>query len=356
MTKILITGAGSVQTNGVINSLLKNPENKEEIIGTGSEPIDLIACGAHRKYIVPYSTKPGYKEALLKVLEIEKPDMIHFQHDLELFEAMKFRDEIEKTGAKLFAPSNDIIDTCVYKHKSYLKFKEAGVKVPENMVINNKDDLKNAFEKLGDEDGMIWLRAMGIGAGGMGSFPSNDYASAEEWVDKNEGWGNFVAAEMLTPNSVTWLSIWHEGKLVVAQGRKRRGWAHSSRSISGVTGITKVGETFGSSEVNEIAMSAIKAVDKNPHGIYGVDMTYDKQGVPNPTEINISRFFATILFFTTAGLNMPEIFKDIALYNKFPHLEKNINPLPNGLLWARNMDNLPLLTTDEEIEKELITL
>ena len=71
----------------------------------------------------------------------------------------------------------------------------------------------------------------------------------------------------------------------------------------------------------------LKAVSAKPHGIFGVDMTYDKNGVPNPTEINISRFFTTVLFFTEAGLNMPEIFKDIVLYNEFPRLKKKINPL-----------------------------
>jgi carbamoyl-phosphate synthase large subunit len=37
----------------------------------------------------------------------------------------------------------------------------------------------------------------------------------------------------------------------------------------------------------------------------GVDMAYDRNNVPNPNEINISRFFTTVLFFTEAGLNMP---------------------------------------------------
>ena len=82
-------------------------------------------------------------------------------------------------------------------------------------------------------------------------------------------------------------------------------------------------------------------------------MTYDKKGVPNPTEINISRFFTTVYFFTKAGLNLPEIFKNIALYGEFPHLKKKINPLPNGLIWIRGMDREPVLTTEEKIEQEL---
>ena len=77
---------------------------------------------------------------------------------------------------------------------------------------------------------------------------------------------------------------------------------------------------------------------------------------PNPTEINISRFFTTILFFTQAGLNMPEIVRNIALKNEFPSLEKKINPLPDGLFWMRGMDTLPRLMTQKEIDQTLITI
>jgi carbamoyl-phosphate synthase large subunit len=161
---------------------------------------------------------------------------------------------------------------------------------------------------------------------------------------------------MLSPDTVTWLSIWYEGELVVAQTRIRKGWTHGNRTLSGITGVTKVGQTLSDDTVSKVAIEAINTVDSRPHGIYGVDMTYDFNGFPNPTEINISRFFTTILFFTEAGLNMPKIFKDIALYNEFPVLEKKINPLPDGLLWLRGMDTLPVITTGKEIEDELIQL
>ena len=72
-------------------------------------------------------------------------------------------------------------------------------------------------------------------------------------------------------------------------------------------------------------MKSIFAITEKPHGIFGVDMAYDKSGFPCPTEINISRFFTTVLFFTEAGINMPKMFKDIALHGEFPDLHKKIN-------------------------------
>jgi carbamoyl-phosphate synthase large subunit len=355
MAKILVMGAGSAQSNGVINCLLSVP-NPEEIIGAGSEPTDLIFASCEKKYLIPHSTSPEYKKALFKLLDLEKPDLIHFQHDQEIFIASAFRDEISATGTKLFIPDHETIDICVHKYKSYLKFKEAGIIVPENIIINNEDDLKESFIKLHNEEGAIWLRSIKIGGGGIGSLPTNDFEFAKHWITKYDGWGNFVAAELLTPDSVTWLSIWNNGELVVGQGRIRKGWSLAGRTISGVTGITKVGQTCSDDKIVEIAIKSIQAVSKKPHGVYAVDMTYDKNGVANPTEINIGRFFTTVQFFKEAGLNMPEIVKDIAIYNQFPKLDKKINPLKEGLLWLRCMDKEPILTTSEEILEELIRI
>jgi carbamoyl-phosphate synthase large subunit len=223
-------------------------------------------------------------------------------------------------------------------------------------MINNTDDLNKAFANLADKNGRIWLRASSIGGGGKGALPTNDFEFAKRWINRFNGWGDFIAAELLTPDTVTWLAIYFEGELVVAQTRIRKGWTHGNRTLSGVTGVTKIGQTFSDEKVDKIAQEAIFAVDKKPHGIYGVDMAYDTEGIPNPTEINISRFFTTILFFTIAGLNMTEIFKNIALYNEFPNLTKKINPLPNGLLWLRGMDTKPRLITEFEIESEIISL
>jgi carbamoyl-phosphate synthase large subunit len=353
MPKILIAGAGGAPSEGVINSLLRS-KKKETVLGMGSEPTDLILSKAERKLYIPYANTPAYKQSLLNLLGTEQPDLVHFQNDLEIYHASLFRDEIIATGTRVFMPPHDVIDTCVHKYKSYLAFRDAGLCVPRNIMIHNESDLRDAFATLADTTGRIWLRASSIGGGGKGSLPTNDYALAKGWIDHYKGWGDFVAAEMLRPETLTWLSIWHEGELVVAQSRERRGWTHGSRSISGVTGVTKVGITIDDEQVNAIAVQSIKAVSKKPHGIFGVDMAFDSNGIPNPTEINISRFFTTVLFFTEAGLNLPEIFKDIALYGEFPLLPKKINPLPSGLLWLRGMDVVPRLMTDEGIRSEIV--
>lgn len=353
MAKILIAGAGGAPSEGVIYSLLQSKE-KEQIIGMGSVPTDLVMSRASEKYVMPWAYEESYHEKLISLLEKVHPDFVYFANDVEIYYASKIRDDILKTGTKIFMPDHDVIDICVDKWKSYLAFKNAGIKVPENMTIHNEADLKEAFEKLSDKDGMVWFRAASMGGGGKGSLPTNSYEMAQAWIDRYNGWGDFLAAEMLTPNTVTWMSIWYEGELIVAQTRKRSGWIHGSRTVSGITGVTKVGITYSDELVTRIAMDTVHAVSNKPHGIFGVDMAYNADGIPNPTEINISRFFTTIRFFTEAGLNMPLIYKDLGMYGKKPELDKILNPLPDGLMWLRAMDTEPVLTTKEAIEKKLL--
>lgn len=352
MAKILVTGAGSAQSNGVINCFKKDIDNNY-IIGSGSDKFDLMLCAADKKYLIPHSKEFGYKSALLGVLRQERPDMIHFQHDKELSVALKFREEIEALGVKMLVPDYETIDTCVHKYKSWKKFKEHGLIVPENIEINSAEDLKESFRVLSKRSPYIWLRSKSIGGGGKGSFKTDNYEEAYSWIEKCQGWGDFLAAELLSEKTVTWLSIWKDGELVVAQGRKRWSWAHSALSPTGVTGVTKIGETFSDAEVDQIATKACFAVSEKPNGIYGVDMTYDFDGIPNPTEINIARFFTTVQFFAEAGLNMPVILKNICLYNRKPELLKACNPLQDGLLWVRGMDCAPRLLTEQQISHEL---
>jgi hypothetical protein len=346
MAKIQIGGAGGAPSNNFIRSLRESNRN-DYLIGTSCVPADLFLANTDEKYVVPYATDTRYPSALLSLLGKVRPDLLHVQNDYEVLAISRLRDQIQRLGVKLYLPSADTIENCVDKLKSYEIWKQSGVRVPETMILHSDDDLKKAFDRLGAK---IWIRAT-VGAAGQGALPADNFEFTRIWIERYKGWGKFTAAECLTTRTITWLSLWYEGEIVVAQTRRRRSWNFSNRTLSGVTGITGVGETSSDPVVDRVALDAIKAIDNRPHGIFGVDMTYDKEGWPNPTEINIGRFFTTHYFFTKAGLNMPEIYCNIALDGEIPALERKINPLPDGLIWIRGMDVEPVLTTTDELEK-----
>ena len=346
MAKIHIGGAGGAPGNNVIRSLRESQRN-DYLIGTTCNAADLLLADVDERHFVPPAMSDDYPDRLFSLLRQNKPSLIQLTHDFEVRAVSRLRATVEELGVEHFLPSAETVENCVDKGKSAELWQAAGIRVPKTLLVNSPQDLRWAFDQFGET---IWIRAT-EGGGGKGALPTNNYEFARIWIERFDGWGQFTAAERLSSQSVTWLSIWYEGELVVAQSRRRHAWNFGDRTLSGVTGVTGVGETCSDSTVDRVALDSIAAIDARPHGIFAVDMTYDQGGFPNPTEINIGRFFTTVYFFAKAGLNLPEIYANIAIDQMFPSLDKNINPLPDGLVWIRGMDVDPVLTTVDELQK-----
>ena len=340
MKRILVTGAGGSPSANFIRSL-RAADEEYCIIGTDADKYYLQRAEVDRRYLAPLANDPKYIDFLNYIIEKEEVEFVHAQNDVEVSFLSENR---EKIKAKTFFPAKETVKILQDKFESCKIWEKAGLKVPKTQLITQDTDLGVLLDEMG---GSMWLRAIS-GAGGRGSLPVYDVKSAKNWLDfqeKNGSWnGNFTASELLEPETVTWMSLWKDGELVVAQGRKRLYWELAKISPSGVTGATGTGLTYSSEELDDIARRAVLAVDDKPDGLFGVDMAYDKNGVPNPTEINIGRFFTTHEFFTQAGLNMPEMFVKLGYGESVPVLEKNTNPLPDGLVWIRGMDFLPVLS------------
>ena len=345
-TRIQIGGAGGAPSNNFIRSL-REAEHPYYLIGTCASPTDIFLADVDERYVVPPAADPSFRDRLLRLLERTKPALLHVQNDHEVKAISRLRDDVRSTGVRLFMPAPETVEICLDKYASYKIWRERGVRVPATMLLHDAGDLKNAMAELGPK---IWVRAI-AGAGGAGSLPTDSFDFARFWIEHHNGWGSFTASECLTEKTTTWLSIWNEGELVVAQSRRRWSWNFGNRTLSGVTGITGVAETYGDAEVDRLAEQAIRAVDAVPHGIFGVDMTYGHDGLPYVTEINIARFFTTHYFFTKAGLNMPDMFCRLALFGERPNVSKRVNPLPDGLVWIRGMDVEPVLTTVDEVQR-----
>lgn len=341
MKRILVGGAGGTPSNNFIKSLRQSGEDFY-IIGMTSNKYDLAKAEVDEKHMIPRADHKHYERALQDLIEKTKPDFLHVQNDLEVEKISEIRDRLD---VKTFLPSKETVDICVDKIKSYQKWSEAGIPVPETMEIKTPEDLKDAISKYGE----VWLRIR-KGAFGYGALKTRDFDFAKAWIDFYKGWGDFSAAEYLSPQSVTWMSLWKDGELIAAQGRLRLYWEFANRNISGITGITGTGITISDPKIDEMSLRVIKAIDTKPNGIFSVDLTYDKNSVPNPTEINIGRFFTTHDFFTKAGLNMPYIYLKAAFGEKSPPIKKKINPLPAGLAWVRGMDTDPVLIPLKQVE------
>ncbi|HXG35607.1 MAG TPA: carboxylate--amine ligase, partial [Dehalococcoidia bacterium] len=339
---VLITGAGGAPALNFINSLRVAPE-PIYTIGVDCDKYALARAHSDSRHLVPRCDDPDYIMVLRQIITETGAQALFVQPDPEVAVISENR---HRLGVTVFLPEKETVRICQNKYETYRRWQEAGLRVPQTLLVSNRADLARAFTEFGD----IWLRPV-TGAAGRGALHPQSLEEACYWLDVSQGWGRYTAARYLSPQSVTWQSIWNQGQLVVAQGRLRLYWEFADRAPSGVTGITGTGMTIADPELDELAQRAIFAVDSVPNGVFSVDFTYDDQGLPNPTEINIGRFFTTHFFFTAAGLNMPYILVKLAYGEQPPLPRQRVNPLPPDLLWVRGMDMDPVLTNVQTIER-----
>jgi len=335
MKRILVTGAGGAASINFTRCL----KNRHYLIGVDSNPYKTILAETKKCYLISDSDSSSYIDELNEIIIKSKADFVHAQPFKEVFKISKFRNKIK---AKTFLPDHKTIINCTDKYKSYLYWKKAGLIIPETKVLNHKDDIKDAINNWGK----CWIRAK-EGAGAKGALFTDNYALASSWVAYHKGWGEYTVSRYLSPRSVTWMALYKDGELIVAQSRERIYWEFPSKTLTGITGITGAAKTIKNSIVDKIALDSVRAIDDNPNGIYSVDMTYDGEGIPNPTEINIGKFFTTHYFFTKAGLNFPEIYLKLAFDERVDKL--GLNPLEPGLVWIRGVDSEPVLTTVKKV-------
>jgi carbamoyl-phosphate synthase large subunit len=324
---------------------LKKADPSIHLIGIDADEFRINRAATDEIHLVPRSSSPDFIPTLRETVRRTRADLLLTNVTADIAVISAARDDI---GCKTFLPEHSTIQICDDKARSNAAWQEAGVPVPRSMSVADHADLERAFRDLGPE---LWLRAV-AGSGATGALPVSDMDTAIKWVELNNGWGKFMAAERLGAQTTSWESVWRNGELVVAQARKRLFWEFSRIAMSGVSGIAGAGEAVSDSEIDRIGMSAVKAVARRPHGVLGVDLAYDRNGQPKVTEINAGRFMSGgVCHFAAADFNIPAAAVRAAL-GEDPGFEPPLlNPVTPGLIFVSGLDREPVFTTYAEVEK-----
>ena len=337
MKRVLVTNSGGRLGVSFTRALKAAPESIY-VIGVDSHKFMLQRSESNEKYLVPRANEEDYTPVLRNVISETNRDLICVQLTPEMLPVSAYRDYL---GTQTFLPKHEIFVICDSKMSSYERWRQAGVPVPESMLIYSEGDLRLAFSELGDR---LWLRPI-RGTGARGSLPIFDFHTAKTWIDMARGWGFFMAAPLLEKETRTWESIWSKGELIAAQSRKRIYWEFRKITPSGNSGLTGAAVITPDPAADEIAIQAIKAIDPEPHGIFTVDMTYDRAVLPYVTELNAGRLASNgAAVFTPLGFNMPSISVKVALGKELGFDPPLVNPLPDGMVSIHGMGVEPVLT------------
>lgn len=229
------------------------------------------------------------------------------------------------------------------KWTTWQALKSQGCPVPDTILLSEPADVADLLAR----HARIWLRKR-RGSAGTGSVPTSSLAFAQAWVDEHKGWGEFTAAECLTPRTATFSGLWWNGELVRSQLRERIEWGYSDVSTSGVTGITGAQRTVDDAELGALGIAAVRATCARPHGAVGVDFTYDAEDRPRITEVQPARFYTSIHFMARLGLNFAADYCTLACDGRDALGAPELNPCQAGAYWIKGVERLPKLLTGDE--------
>ncbi len=344
MNRVLVTFAGGRLGIGVSRALKSGPEYVR-VMGVDSDRVKVHRAAVDEVRLVPRAKEDDYLPVLAELVRETGTEFVWPNHEGEI---AVIASEPGAVPAATFLPPPDTIAVCQDKLASYERFRRSGVPVPASTLVSSPADLEKAFRDFGTN---IWVRAIS-GTGGKGSLPVSDLETARGWLDLNEGWGQFMAAEKMTESTVTWESVWWHGDLVFAQGRRRLYWEFSGIALSGVTGIGGAHQWVADPEVDGIALGAIEAVDPKPHGIFSVDMAYDSRGHPRVTEINCGRFMSGGVIHPFRGhINVAQLILGLVSGKKPEASKPLLNTFSTRVVLVHGMDVEPVEIALDEVER-----
>lgn len=335
--RILITGAGGNAAVGFTKCLLRDSENY--LVGTDINFHNLFFAQTHSKYLIPNASCPDYIIAINKIIKKERIDFIHVQPDKEIEVISKNRDQIH---TKFNLPSENAIIIAQNKMSTYEVLKSNNVPVPISYLISKKSDVLKIFKIFNYRP--VWFRSI-KGAGGKGSLLIKDPKIAYAWIDHWSGYNSFMASQYLPGKNIGWDSLWHEGKLIAHFTKERLEYALAGSSPSGISGTAGAIKCIKRNDVKRISKLAILAIDKEPNGLYSVDLKENEKGEPFVTEINPARFLTSSThFFAATNYNLPLLYIKLAFNEKY-----KLIIYPEGYHLIRSLDAAPILFKEATI-------
>jgi glutathione synthase/RimK-type ligase-like ATP-grasp enzyme len=345
---VLLTGAGGSASANVLDALRLSSRGYR-VIGADASPAKLHLSQADRRAVIPPPSDAGYASALNSLIAEHDVDVVHPQPDPEVRAVGALRDSLD---AATYLPAQDALELVADKSAFTTALARAGVSVPESHSVDSLDDAAGKVRDMLARHERVWVRAR-VGAGARASLPVRSAQQALAWMawwidEKGMSAADFMASEMLPGPEYAYQSVWQDGELVAGQARERVEYLYGHLTPSGQTSTPSVARTVHAPQVDELARSAVRAVDARPQGVYCVDIKENATGCPCVTEINAGRFFTTSNFFAHAGLNMPEMLIQCALGER-PE-RRGSSPLAPDLYWIRMVDMGYVLVPGDELD------
>jgi len=349
-TKIVITCAGSGGSNNLIRTLKER--NKYFIIGTNIDKYKAAKSNADKNYILPHAShEKMYLSKLKKLINLEKPDLIVAKSDAEVKVVSKYRDEVDST---VFLPDNKTIELCQNKLDFYKFAKANNIDIAKTFEVSTLDCIENIFHQF--DKYPLWCRLKN-GSGSTAATKLKNPEQARFWISywnvmRKVPVKDFIISEYLPGRDFACQSLWNNGELILMKAAERLSYYGGSNKASGMSSTPELAKTIYNKKLFDYCINLIGKISfEKPNGIYSIDLKLNSSNEICVTEVNIGRFFMITTIFNLCGkYSMIDAYLKLALNRKEDI--KIDNPFDfSELYMSRDLDTLPLVMTEKEINK-----
>jgi hypothetical protein len=324
---LLLTSAGGVGSNSLVETLKSQLKADYYIIGTHYDPLELVKSDIDKVFVVPKaSDKKAYIKAHIDIIEKFSVDAVIVNSDVEVEVFSRYKDEI---SCRIIIPSEEIVSFVQDKFKLNRLLDESGYNAILNISINDKNSIQDAVSELRLREGdKFWIRTR-RGSGSLGASWFYTAEQAEKWVSL---WGElrgipsneYIVSPFLPGRDFCVVTVWDKGKVVLGKIIERIKYLAGNVTLSGMDSSPCMSITVDDVEPIDESINVINAVYKKfkekPHGYYQTDIKCSSEGVPYVTEINIGRFPMINSHFDRVGKYSPlEVYMNLLFEKNFRH-------------------------------------
>lgn len=135
-TSVLVTGVGGRSVGHQILHALRLLGPKYRIVATDADPYSFGLYQTDCRYIVPRATAPDYCDAIARLVENEKIDVILPGTEAEVLVLAHNAERFRKLGCVLIASALPVIERCANKEVLYSWLAANGIGVPRSVRGN----------------------------------------------------------------------------------------------------------------------------------------------------------------------------------------------------------------------------
>lgn len=147
--KVLVTGAGALLGQGIIRSI-QAARNAYSIVGVDPNPLSAGLYWCDAAYRGPMAKDPGFIDAVLRIIDLERPDVLIPGTDLELAVFAANRPDIEAgTGCKVLVASPEAVEIADDKGKTSAFLASNGFPFPATARATDRKAVATLVRDLG---------------------------------------------------------------------------------------------------------------------------------------------------------------------------------------------------------------